>query len=89
MKAIGETMMEAHDRFYSEAANYARTIPIPTLGVKTTEFSIPPAQAQALFDSGNQAAEQFLGTWNFEAYKEKFRTGEPPSRRETVLAAGD
>jgi hypothetical protein len=31
LKAIAETMMEAHDRFYVEQAHYARTIPIPTL----------------------------------------------------------
>ena len=27
VKAIAETMMEAHDRFYVEQASYARTIP--------------------------------------------------------------
>ena len=32
--------MEAQDRFYVEQANYALTIPIPTMGVNTTEFDI-------------------------------------------------
>ena len=49
--------MEAHDRFYVEQANYARTIPIPTLDVTTTEFDITPEKTQKLFDSGKQAAE--------------------------------
>ena len=51
-------MMEAHDRFYVEQANYARTIPIPTIGVHTTEFDIGQDQAQALFDvrPGRRAA---------------------------------
>jgi NTE family protein len=88
LKAIGETMMEAHDRFYVEQANYARTIPIPTLGVKTTQFDIAPAQSQALFDSGKAAAQQFLNSWDFDAYKRKFRTGQVPSRRETALGSG-
>jgi NTE family protein len=83
-KAIAETMMEAHDRFYIEQANFARTVPIPTLGVKTTEFDIEPARAQQLFDSGVGAAKQFLDGWNFDAYVERFRTGTPPSRRSTV-----
>ena len=34
MKALAQTMMEAHDRLYVEQSNYARTIPIPTLGVR-------------------------------------------------------
>lgn len=84
LKAIGETMMEAHDRFYVEQANYARTIPIPTLGVGTTEFNIPHAKAQALFQSGHDAAEQFLATWDFEQYKRKFRSGQAATRRESV-----
>jgi NTE family protein len=87
-RAIVETMMQAHDRIYVEQANYARTIPIPTLGVTTTEFDISPGKAQQLFDSGKQAAEDFLRTWDFDAYIRKFRSGPPPSRRSTVVGPG-
>ena len=59
LKAIVDTMMEAHDRLYVQQADYARTIPIPTLGVRTTEFDITPAQTAALFESGRSAA----ATW--------------------------
>jgi NTE family protein len=86
LKAIAETMMEAHDRFYVEQANYARTIPIPTLGVKTTEFDIPDDKARQLFQSGQQAAEQFLASWDFDEYKQKFRSGGTVTRREAVHA---
>lgn len=86
LKAIAETMMEAHDRFYVEQANYARTIPIPTMGVRTTEFDIPKDRAQALFNSGRTAAEQFLASWDFEEYKRKFRSGATVTRRESVRA---
>lgn len=85
LKVIVETMAEAHDRFYVDQANYARTIPIPTLGVKTTQFDISPAQARALFDSGRSAAATFLDGWDFDAYKARFRSGPPPGRRESVL----
>lgn len=87
LKAIAETMMEAHDRFYVDQANYARTIPIPTLGVQTTEFDISPARAQALFGSGKEAASTFLGSWDFERYKQRFRNGVQTGRRATVTSA--
>ena len=85
-KAIVETMMEAHDRFYVEQANFARTIPIPTLGVKTTQFDIDHEMTLKLFNSGVQAAEHFLASWNFDDYLRTFRTGAVPGRRESVVA---
>jgi NTE family protein len=88
LKAIAETMMEAHDRFYVETANYARTIPLPTLGVKTTEFDLSEQRAAELFESGKQAAEAFLATWSFDEYKARFRSGPAPTRRDSVLATG-
>lgn len=86
LKAIAETMMEAHDRFYVEQANYARTIPIPTKGVGTTEFDITPARAQELFQSGRDAAKAFLATWDFQAYIQRFRQGAAETRRASVAA---
>lgn len=87
--AIGHTMMEAHDRLYVEQANYARTIPINTLGVQTTQFSIDddPQLKRKLYDSGRDAAAQFLKTWDFDAYIKTFRQGDQPTRRERVTAA--
>ena len=85
LKAIVETMAQAHDRMYVEQANYARTIPIPTLAVKSTQFDITPAQTQELYDAGKTAAATFLETWNLEDYRERFRTGAVPPRRESVI----
>lgn len=73
MKAIVSTMLQGRDRFYTDADNFARTIPIPTLGIGTTDFAITPAQAQALFDSGKDATAKFLEAWDFAAYKKRFR----------------
>src|SRR5437868_6300230 len=87
ISSMVHTMMEAHDRLYLEQASYARTIPIPTLGVHTTEFDIPRDRAQALYDSGRQAAEKFLETWDFEAYVEAFRKGKTHPRRDAITAA--
>jgi NTE family protein len=87
VKALAQTMMEAHDRLYVEQANYARTIPIPTLGVGTTEFDLAPDRALALYDSGRKAADKFLSTWDFEAYIAEFRMGKKHSRRESLVAS--
>ena len=89
LMAIGHTMMEAHDRLYVEQANYARTIPINTLGVQTTQFSIDddPQLKRKLYDSGRDAAAEFLKTWDFNAYIKTFRQGDQPTRRQRVAAA--
>ncbi|MDQ3669482.1 MAG: patatin-like phospholipase family protein [Actinomycetota bacterium] len=88
LKSLAQTMMAAHDRLYVEQADYARTILIPTLGVKTTEFDITRERALALYESGRKAAEEFLETWDFEAYIASFRSekGEP-SRRDVLVAS--
>ena len=86
LRAIADTAMQAHDRLYVEQANYARTIPIPTLGVRTTEFDIPATQAEALYKSGRDAATQFLAGWDFNAYIAEFRQGKEQSRRGDVVA---
>ncbi|PWU18207.1 MAG: hypothetical protein C5B48_14965 [Candidatus Rokuibacteriota bacterium] len=75
------TMMEAHDRLYLQKEQFARTIPIPTLGVHTTEFDITRERAQELYDSGRNAGDDFLARWDFAAYLEEFRQGKTHSRR--------
>jgi NTE family protein len=87
LKSLAQTMMEAHDRLYLENATYARTIPIPTLGVGTTEFGITPERVRALYDSGHQAASDFLDRWDFAAYIQEFRRGKQHSRRQDMLDA--
>jgi NTE family protein len=86
LMAIGETVMQAHDRLYVEQANYARTIAIPTEEVRTTDFKISAERAQALYDSGRDAAIQFLSSWNFAAYIAEFRQVKPQSRRADLVA---
>jgi NTE family protein len=85
VKAMAQTMMEAHDRLYVQQAQWARTIPIPTIGVGTTEFDISRERALRLYDSGRQAAEKFLADWDFEAYKAIFRGDKAiPTRQEAL-----
>jgi NTE family protein len=71
-KALFDTAMEAHDARYIEDANFVRTVPIPTLGVHTTDFNLDDAAKHALFISGEQTAGTFFDHWNFETYKAKY-----------------
>ena len=87
VKALVQTMVEAHDRMYLENDSFVRTIGVPTLGVRTTEFDLSRERAQQLYQSGRDAAVKFLESWNFEEYKAAFREQEPPSRRELIALA--
>lgn len=62
-----EELANAHSR--------ARTIPVPTLGVETTEFHLSRERRQELFDAGWQAATEFFTKWNFTSYCRQFRGG--------------
>jgi NTE family protein len=86
VKALASTMMEAHDRLYIEKATFARTIPIPTLGVGTTEFGISPDRVRALYESGRKASLDFLNRWDFDAYIEEYRRGKEHSRRDETVS---
>lgn len=88
LAAMFSTMMEAHDKRYIKDEHFVRTIPIPTLGVKTTEFDISRERSEALYQSGRQAAEKFLSTWNFADYVEKYRKGKPGTERGVRLRSG-
>ncbi len=84
VKALVQTMLEAHDRMYLENDSYVRTIGVPTLGVRTTEFDLSRERAEQLYQSGRDAAEKFLQSWDFAEYKSAFRKQEPPSRGDLI-----
>jgi NTE family protein len=79
-------MMEAHDARYVDDKDFVRTIPIPTLGVQTTEFSLSRERSEALYQSGVDAASEFFQRWDFEKYKANYRRKEPLKRRDRVWA---
>lgn len=86
-KSIVQTMLEAHDRMYLETASFVRTISVETLGVRTTEFDLSAARADALYESGRSGSESFLADWDFEKYKAGFRRSQVPGRRTSLRAA--
>ena len=83
------TMMEAHDRMYLANSAFVRTIMIPTLGVKTTDFDLSSLRAEALYQSGLRAGREFFSTWDFGRYKAAFRQVAEKNRREMLLVAAD
>ncbi|MBM4447544.1 MAG: patatin-like phospholipase family protein [Chloroflexi bacterium] len=85
LTALFSTMMEAHDARYIEDKNFIRTIPIPTLGIKTTEFNIPRKKSEALYQSGRQAAKKFFDTWNFAQYVGLYWEAKPKVHRSLRL----
>ncbi|MGO4107337.1 patatin-like phospholipase family protein [Paenibacillus sp. YAF4_2] len=60
LEAIFETMMQAHDERYIKKYARDRTVKIPTLGIRTTQFHLPDGMAEKLFQSGFKAANQFF-----------------------------
>jgi NTE family protein len=82
--ALFTTMMDAHDARYIKDADFVRTIPIPTLGVRTTDFDLSRKKSDNLYESGRKAAEEFFQSWDFGKYKAQYRQIKPPKRRQKV-----
>ncbi len=89
LRAMFSTMMEAHDARYIQSKNFDRTIPVPTLGVRTTDFGIQRARAEALYESGRGAAERFLSNWDFKKWIATYRIPEVMARREEEATAAN
>ena len=88
-RAIFDTMKNAHDRMTVEDADMERTISIPTVGVKTTEFDLSPEKRDALFKSGLDAASRFLESYDFDRYVSNAeKRHEEPYRRRIERARG-
>jgi NTE family protein len=81
------TMLEAHDRMYISNGAFVRTVMVPTMGVKTTEFDLARERAEALYQSGVEAGRDFFRTWDFERYKATFRQAAEQNRRDMILTA--
>ena len=85
VKSLMLTVMEAHDRLYIETADFVRTVCIPTLGIRTTDFDLSRERKLELYEAGRTAAVRFLETWSFEGYKREFRRGHSHSRKEELI----
>ena len=79
LKALVSTMLSAHDRLYMDDETFAHTIAIPTNGIASTQFDLTKEQAQTLYESGKAAATTFFKTWDAEAYRATYGSGNIPT----------
>lgn len=63
LQAIFETMLQAHDERYIEKEYRDRTVKIPTLGVRSTQFELREEVSARLFESGREKTEAFFRTF--------------------------
>lgn len=83
IRLITTTALDGHDNQYisKSKGDLERTIAIPVMidrngkqkYINSTYFSISKKESKLLFGNGVVAAEKFLGAWDFEAWKLKFR----------------
>ncbi len=84
--ALFWTAMEAHNAYYLKNDKFVRTIPVETHHISSIDFNLSPESKEELYQSGRQAATDFLARWNFEAYKLLYRSGLPsPTRTQQIL----
>jgi len=66
----------------------SRTIRVDSTNVGILEFRITEAETQALYQSGYDAAQTFLSTWDWPAYVQHFRQGMSEPRYASRTGAG-
>lgn len=68
------TMIVGHDQAYlNQPWVSARAIRVDSTEVGFLDFNISPQQMQGLYQRGYDAAEEFLSTWDFRHYRERYR----------------
>jgi NTE family protein len=67
-RALFSTMLDAMDQRFIEEIDSVRTIFIPTLGVKTTDFKLSDEKKKELLIAGEKAAEKFFDGWSYNKY---------------------
>jgi NTE family protein len=66
--SLVSTMMEAHDKAYIDQTNFKRTVAIPTMGIRTTQFDLNDEDKSLLLRAGQEAAIKFFKDWDFQAH---------------------
>lgn len=76
-KALITTMVNAHDRIFTDdPAVCDRVIFVDSTGADVTNFDLTDAAKDLLYNSGRDAAETFLQTWDFDRYLAKYQLPE-------------
>jgi NTE family protein len=67
------TVMDRNEEIYIKDKDNVRTINIKTLGIKATQFNISKEESLDLFNEGYIAAKEFIASWDFNDYVQKYR----------------
>lgn len=73
MLDIVNTALSKNEEVYLLNKDAVRTIKIRTFNIQTTDFKIEKKDMLKLFNSGYDAANEFLNEWNFNIYLNKHR----------------
>ena len=66
-------MTDVDQSVFMRDKDSVRTVLIPALGVKSTDFNLSTMAAFKLYQSGYESCARFLRQWNFQAYIKKYR----------------
>lgn len=74
LQSLITTMLVGHDQTYlNQPWVKVRAIEVDSTDIGVLDFNITRGQAEALYDKGYQATTDFLSTWDWPAYIERFR----------------
>lgn len=68
------TVIDGNELNHIKTSDFVRTIPIKTLGVKSTEFKISADKSTKLFQSGYDSGKKFIRNFDFNNYVKVYRT---------------
>jgi NTE family protein len=76
--ALVETAIEAcQAEHVLDECNVARSVAVDTSSVSAVDFGIGPAQRDRLIEEGRATAQQFLGSWDYQAWLARCRPARP------------
>lgn len=70
---IFDAMVEEDQSIFMKDKNSVRTISIPTLGIKSTDFNLSKEDSDKLYLSGYESCRRFLQQWDFKEYISKHK----------------
>ena len=70
---IMKIVLSCNEEAFLNNKDSVRTIDIPTFDINTLDFSLSQEKKKKLFNSGYNAAKEFLDKWNFNIYVENYR----------------
>jgi NTE family protein len=81
LESLLTTMLAGHDQTHlSHPWVAARAITVESTNVGVLDFDAPRDRLEELCDSGYEAAQKFLSTWDWPTYLERFWPSDPPWR---------